>query len=282
MGIISIQSHVSYGHAGNSSAIFPMQVLGHQAWPIYTVLFSNHTGYPSWEGDVLSPELIQRIYRGIKNVTKPQAREALVTGYLGSGEVIDIVCEVIQDLKRENPKALYFCDPVMGDIGRGFYVAEDIPPQIYKLINLADHISPNVFELEYLSGLKIQDLSSAKEAMGKLFEKTNLKSIMLTSFHCGSETISTLVGSSSSSFYQVQTPLLKLKGRHSYVGTGDLIASLFTSHYLKGEKLERSLQLAVSSIFSVLERSIENSSQELSLIDSLDQILSPQHLFEVR
>ena len=43
MAILSIQSHVAYGHVGNRSAVFPLELLGFDVWPINTVQFSNHT-----------------------------------------------------------------------------------------------------------------------------------------------------------------------------------------------------------------------------------------------
>ena len=66
MNILSIQSSVAYGHAGNSSAVFPLQRLGHEVWPVYTVHFSNHTGYGEWRGPVFEPETVRDVITGIE------------------------------------------------------------------------------------------------------------------------------------------------------------------------------------------------------------------------
>ena len=65
MNILSIQSHVAYGHAGNASAVFPMQRLGHEVWAVNTVQFSNHTGYGSWKGRVFAADMIREVLAGI-------------------------------------------------------------------------------------------------------------------------------------------------------------------------------------------------------------------------
>ncbi|MPX98236.1 pyridoxal kinase, partial [Salinivibrio sp. VYel6] len=67
-GVLSIQSHVAFGHAGNSSAVFPMQRMGLEVWPIHTVQFSNHTQYPQgWKGNVFQPKHITNIIKGLKD-----------------------------------------------------------------------------------------------------------------------------------------------------------------------------------------------------------------------
>ena len=59
--ILAIQSHVVYGHAGNSAAEFPMRRLGANVWPLNTVQFSNHTQYGKWTGCVMPPSHLTEI-----------------------------------------------------------------------------------------------------------------------------------------------------------------------------------------------------------------------------
>ena len=65
MKILSIQSSVAYGHVGNSAAVFPLQRLGHEVWPVFTVHFSNHTGYGAWRGPLLAPDHVAAVITGI-------------------------------------------------------------------------------------------------------------------------------------------------------------------------------------------------------------------------
>jgi len=78
-GIISIQSHVVYGHAGNSSAVFPLQRMGFEVWPIHTVQFSNHTQYKQgWTGKAFSAEDITTLISGIEKIDQLQQCEAVL------------------------------------------------------------------------------------------------------------------------------------------------------------------------------------------------------------
>ena len=122
MNILSIQSHVAYGHVGNSAAVFPLQRIGVEVWPIHTVQFSNHTGYGAWTGRVFErgadPELVQGIEtRGVLGAMR---RRAVRLHGLGR----DRRGDPRRGRAREaaNPKARYCCDPVIGDVGRGIYV----------------------------------------------------------------------------------------------------------------------------------------------------------------
>ena len=84
--ILAIQSHVVFGHAGNSAAEFPMRRLGANVWPLNTVQFSNHTQYGKWTGCVMPPSHLTEIVQGIADIDKLQTCDAVLSGYLGSAE----------------------------------------------------------------------------------------------------------------------------------------------------------------------------------------------------
>lgn len=84
--ILAIQSHVVYGHAGNSAAEFPMRRLGANVWPLNTVQFSNHTQYGKWTGCVMPPSHLTEIVQGIAAIDKLHTCDAVLSGYLGSAE----------------------------------------------------------------------------------------------------------------------------------------------------------------------------------------------------
>lgn len=160
MNIISLQSAVAYGHVGNSAAVFPMQRLGHEVWPVHTVNFSNHTEYPTWRGPVLGAENVREILRGME-FAFPQV-DLFVSGYLGTAEMAEVVHDAVVAIKKTNPQARYVCDPVIGNAEVGSFVSDDIP-DVYTdtLIPLADAITPNQWELELLTGQRLDPADTA-------------------------------------------------------------------------------------------------------------------------
>ena len=117
MNILSIQSHVAYGHVGNSTA-FPLQRIGVEVWPVHTVQFSNHTGYASWKGRAFEPAHSASC-RGARASAAYLARARRPLGLIGSAEIGTAILEAAAEVKRANPRAKYCCDPVIGDVGRG-------------------------------------------------------------------------------------------------------------------------------------------------------------------
>src|SRR5439155_14949046 len=87
MNILSIQSHVVYGHVGNSAAVFPLQRIGVEVWPVHTVQFSNHTGYGQWRGEVFGSDLVRLIVLGLDERGALSECDGMISGYLGSGEI---------------------------------------------------------------------------------------------------------------------------------------------------------------------------------------------------
>jgi len=153
MRILSIQSSVAYGHAGNSAATFPLQRLGHEVWPVLTVHFSNHTGYGAWRGQVFDPPMVADVLHGIEERGVLGSADVVLTGYQGSPGVAEVVLDAVARVRELNPGAVYCCDPVMGDVGRGMYVQPGIPELIRdRVVPAADVVTPNAFELAYLAG----------------------------------------------------------------------------------------------------------------------------------
>ena len=119
---MSIQSSVAYGYVGNSAAVFPLQRLGHEVWPVLTVHFSNHTGYGAWRGPLLDPADVREVVAGIEDRGVLEHCDAVLSGYQGDPAVGGVILEAVEKVKAANPHAVYCCDPVMGDVGRGMFV----------------------------------------------------------------------------------------------------------------------------------------------------------------
>ena len=108
MAVLSIQSHVVFGYAGNTAAVFPLQRLGREVWAINTVEFSNHTGYGSWKGKVLGAELVHELASGLEERGVLSRCEAVLSGYLGDAAVGRAIIDTVKKVRAESPKALYF------------------------------------------------------------------------------------------------------------------------------------------------------------------------------
>ena len=114
---MSIQSSVAYGHVGNSAAVFPLQRLGHEVWPVLTVHFSNHTGYGAWRGPLFDPDDVREVIAGIGDRGVLGECDAVLSGYQGDPAVGAVILDAVATVKTANPEAVYCCDPVMGDVG---------------------------------------------------------------------------------------------------------------------------------------------------------------------
>ena len=158
MNILSIQSHVAYGHVGNAAAVFPLQRLGVEVWPIHTVQFSNHTGYGAWKGQVFDAAHDPRADRRHRRARRAAAVRRRALRLYGLGRYRRRHPRRGGDGARANPAARYCCDPVIGDVGRGVFVRPGIPEFMReRAVPAADVITPNQFELDYLVRPRQQD-----------------------------------------------------------------------------------------------------------------------------
>ena len=284
MAVLSIQSHVVYGYAGNSAAVFPLQRLGNEVWAVNTVEFSNHTGYGTWKGKVLGSQLVSDLVSGLEERGVLKNCSAILSGYLGDAEVGRAVIETVKKVKKHSPAALYTCDPVMGDTGRGFYVKPDIPKMFKEeLLPLADVICPNNFELEALTGNSVKNIEDLKKSINLLHEKG--PSVVLVTSVLTNEKSLCMIASDKNRFFRIETPYLPLG--NDAAGTGDMTTAVFLSHFLKTKNIANSLELCASSVFSVLESSYksfleqkENELVELKIIEAQEQFVSPSHQFK--
>jgi len=279
MAILSIQSHVSYGYVGNKAAAFPLQRLGMEVWDVDTVEFSNHTGYGAWRGKVLGAEHVREIIRGIGERGVLGRCGAVLSGYLGDADIAEAVRESVERIRAANGRALYCCDPVMGDEGRGVFVKSDIPKVLKeRLIPLADIATPNAFELSLLTGIDLEGGRNTVEAVRAL-HAMGPRVVLVTSFrpeHADREYISMLV-SDRGTMHRVETPELPLDPSPN--GAGDLTAALFLARYLQTADAARALELTADSVFSVFEATVRAGTRELALIDAQDAIASPRRRF---
>jgi pyridoxine kinase len=275
--IISIQSFVSYGHVGNSAVIFPLQRLGIQVVPINTVCFSNHTGYGQWQGIIFEPQVIRDIFSGIKQRIDLKQCDAMLTGYMGSSELGNVMLEIFAEIKVANPNVVYCCDPVMGDEGRGFFVQPGIPEYFRdQLTPKATIITPNMFELEFLSNCRIQKISDALKACQQIIAK-GTEVVLTTSlrFVEDHEESIYLLAANKNQAYILKTPLLPL----SVNGAGDLIAALFTAFYIKTHDIKQALEESTARVYAILSDTHKQGARELQLVHAQQALIMPEIVF---
>ncbi|MBV8211750.1 MAG: pyridoxal kinase PdxY [Verrucomicrobia bacterium] len=277
MNILSIQSSVVYGHVGNSAAVFPLQRLGIEVWPINTVHFSNHTGYGSWGGAVLPTPVVEDIVRGLSERGVLSLCDGLLSGYMGDVSLGRVILDLVQRVRAEDPSAAYCLDPVMGDTDRGFYVRPGISELMRDdALPLATVITPNQFELEFLAGRPVVDLESTMTAVNLLRER-GPRVVLVTSLSradSDSNMIEILAADEQSACL-IATPRLPL----SVNGAGDATAAIFFAHWLMGSPIAVALEKTVNSVFAVLALTAERNAREIQLIAAQDQIANPPEGF---
>jgi len=278
MNVLSIQSHVAYGHVGNASAVFPMQRLGVEVWPIHTVQFSNHTGYGSWKGRVFDGPAIEDLVEGIAERGVLERCDGVLSGYMGSADIGNAILSAVARVRSLNPNALYCCDPVIGDVGRGVFVRPGVPEFMREqAVPAADIITPNQFELDYLSGMTTQSLDDVKQAIA-IVQGLGPKVMLVTSVETKETPADSvdLIASAEGRTWQVRTPKLSL----SVNGAGDAIAALFFVHYARSRSAPKALAEAAASIYGLLKRTEEAGSREILTIAAQDEFVTPSHRFE--
>ena len=278
--ILSIQSSVAYGHVGNSASVFPMQRLGVEVWPVSTVLFSNHTGYGEWRGPLVAPDDVRDVITGIGQRGAFPEVDAVLPGYQGGTQIGDVILDAVAQVKAANPSAIYACDPVMGNAKSGCFVHPDIPVLLReRVVPKADLITPNQFELGFLTGTEPEDLEStlasvdAARAMGP-------STVLVTSVlqpDRPADTIEMLAVHGDGAWI-VRTEHLPIKCN----GSGDVTAALFTTHLLQsGGDAALALGRTASSVWDLVKRTLDSGRRELQLVQSQEEIAHPRMQFEV-
>ena len=204
--------------------------------------------------------------------------DGVLSGYMGGADIGAAILDCVATVRRANPAARYCCDPVIGDVGPGIFVREGIPEFMKsKAVPAADIITPNQFELDYLSGRESTTLERARDAV-KAVHDLGPRAILVTSLHTQEtpEDSIDLLASDERGCFRLRTPKLPL----SVNGAGDAIAALFFAHYLRSGKIDAALSHAASAIFGVLSKTAEAGAREIQLVAAQDEIVNPTRIFE--
>jgi len=277
MGILSIQSLVAYGHAGNSAALFPLQRLGRVVWPVMTVHFSNHTGYGDWRGPLLTAQDVADVIAGVEDRGAFASCEAVLSGYQGAEDVGAVVLDAVARVKAASPEAVYCCDPVMGDVGRGMFVRPGIPEFMRdRVVPAADVVTPNHFELDFLAGTTTTTLDGLLEAADRV--RASGPSVVLvtsTTLEDTPDDALDMVAVSADGAWRIRTPRLTV----SPPGAGDLTAAVFLANLLDGHPLETVLARTTSSVFAVVDATTAAGEREMRIVQTQDLLAEPRTEF---
>ncbi|MDY0829353.1 pyridoxal kinase PdxY [Microbacterium sp. BG28] len=280
MKVLSIQSAVAYGHVGNSAAVFPLQRIGVEVLPVYTVNFSNHTGYGAWRGPLIAPDDVREVITGIEERGVFDKIDVVLSGYQGSEGIADVIVDAVARVKAANPRAVYACDPVMGNAKSGCFVAPAIPELLReKVVPVADIITPNQFELGFLTGTDphtIEETLASADAARAMGPDT----VLVTSVERPDREEGTIemMAVTPRGAWIVTTPLLPMKAN----GSGDVTAALFTAHYTGSGDAADALARTASSVFDLLEATHRSGERELQLVESQEAYANPRMQFAVR
>ena len=276
--ILSIQSNVTFGFAGNSVAVFTLRRAGLDVWPVHTVEFSNNTSYGAWRGPVISPEQVASVVQGVDDLGVLTEVDAVLSGYQGAPQMGRTILQAVEMTRARNPQAIYCCDPVMGDVDRGFYAAPGIPEFMREhVVPQATIMSPNLFELDYLTGRTSSTIADVLDAAAALRSR-GPRVVLVTSavgLDAGDD-VMRMIAQDASQTWQVTTPLIDRK----FTGSGDLTTAIFLANLLETGDLGASLSMTASTVYSVLLRTHELGRRELALVQAQDDIVNPKYRFD--
>ncbi|AIR66203.1 pyridoxal kinase PdxY [Cedecea neteri] len=278
--ILAIQSHVVFGHAGNSAAEFPMRRLGANVWPLNTVQFSNHTQYGQWTGTVMPASHLSEIVQGIANIGQLERCDAVLSGYLGSAEQGEHILSIVRQVKAANPKAKYFCDPVMGHPEKGCIVAPGVAEYHTRYaMPASDIIAPNLIELEILSGHSVNSVdeavATARELIAQGPEIVLVKHLARAGYQ--QDRFEMLLVTAEEAWH-IHRPLVDF-GERQPVGVGDVTSGLLLVKLLQGATLREALEHVTAAVYDIMVVTKRMEEYELQLVAAQDGIAKPEHYF---
>jgi pyridoxine kinase len=272
--VIVVSSHVARGSVGNRGVVFALETLGHPVWAVPTVILPWHPGHGRATRIVPEPAQFAGLMRDLEKARWLGEVGAVLSGYLGDPGQAEAIASLVKAVRAKNPRALYVCDPVMGDSG-GLYVSQDTAAAIRDiLIPVADIATPNRFELEWISGAKLDDLRSVMAAA----LDAGPRSMLVTSAPA------MLAGSIGN---LLLTPSDALLVEHRLIdkppnGLGDLIAAVYLARLLAGQPIAKALQSATASVFEILARTAKRGGDELQIETDAQSLAHPMAMVQLR
>jgi pyridoxine kinase len=268
VGILSIQSRVVYGHVGNSAAVFLLQRLGFDVWPLDTVCLSNHPGHGGTRGRVTPASDLRTLLHGLEERGVLERCEAVLSGYLGDPETAGVVADAVARVKAVRPGALYCCDPVIGDTGRPVYVDAALPARFREsLVPSSDIVTPNAVELAHLTGLPAATEAEALAAAEAVRARGPAVVVVTGLPEPSGRRLATLAVTGEGAWI-ARTPR---RARLAH-GAGDAFTALFLGAYLRHGAVDRALAFAAGGLEAIFAASEGRDTMELAIVAAGDRI----------
>jgi pyridoxine kinase len=190
--------------------------------------------------------------------------DAVLTGYLGEPEQVAVILDAIERIKTANPRAVFACDPVLGDEGK-LFVSDALADAVLNgLAPHADWLTPNAFELGLIAGRSIDGLTPARDAARRIGKPVLVSSIR-TAIGLGN-----LYAAPQSEWF-CETARLPRAPK----GAGDLLSALFVGRRVRGDAPAIALEGATGGVYDVIVRSLAAESDDLLLPAAQDVLAEP-------
>ncbi|MBK1670235.1 pyridoxal kinase [Rhodovibrio sodomensis] len=278
MPVLCFNSHVAYGYVGNDAAGLCLRRLGVEAWQIDTVALSNHPGYGACTGRVVPAADLRALVDGVAARGVLAGTDALLSGYLGAADQAAVVAHAARSLRAANPRALVIADPVMGDSGPGLYVGREVAQALAAtVVPMADVVTPNAFELGWLTGRTVAGRDDALAAARELLA-IGPDLVIVTSIPEGADSLG-LLAVTTDRAWALSVPRLTFPVAPN--GAGDALAGLVAAHLTRGAGPDQALAAAGNAIHRVLEATRDAGRRELALPAAQDALVEPGTRFAV-
>jgi pyridoxine kinase len=276
VNVLSIQSSVVYGRVGNRAAALVLERLGHDVWPVDTVAFSNHPAHGGFRGRVVPAVEVADLVDGLAARGVLGRCHAVLSGYLGDPATAAVVQDAVERVRAANPGALYCCDPVIGEVGRGVYVRAGLPEAFRdRLVPLADIVTPNPFELELLAGTPLTTTAAALSAARELARRGPRLVVATGLRPAEAPGELAVLAVTRDQAWVVRHP----RRRTRVWGTGDAFAALYLGAYLGHRDARAALEHAVRAMDDVLAVAEAEDADELPLVTAQDTLARPRARF---
>ncbi|MFD2239207.1 pyridoxal kinase PdxY [Aureimonas populi] len=276
--VIAISSHVARGTVGNRAAVLALESLGFPVWSVPTLTLPWHPGRGPATRIVPEDDAFAALMGDLTGAPWLGEVGAVLTGYFGSPRQIEPAASLVEAVRKANPRALFLCDPVVGDEGEGggrLYQPQETLEQIRdRLLPLADIATPNRFELEFLTGLEFSDNTHLIEAASTLGPPC----VIVTS------AFAMLRGGIGNLLVDRNGALLaehrRIEGAPH--GLGDLTSAVFLARTLSGAGPEKALQATTAAVYEILARTTKRGADELTLETDAQSLKTPMAMVQMR
>lgn len=256
--IVSIQSQVVYGCAGNAAAVPVLLASGATVHAVPTVLLSNTPHYPTVGGAPLPVPLVADVLRVFLDRVPPERIDAIVTGYIGCAGTAEAAAAFVDRVREDHPDVVYLCDPVLGDLDLGMFVDGEVAAaQREVLVPRADVLTPNLFEARYVLG---ESAATGVHCAGELVRRGASVAVVTGIPDAGGSRVAT-VAESRQGRWSLTTPFVDVRP----TGTGDVFSASFLCSLLATGQVEPALEGAVNLVRGLLERCMADGAGELDV-----------------